>query len=79
MIGSDCKDTGRCKSNYHTIISSEDPSQNLTEKNIMMMLYKCFFLQIPNFRFIRDSNRSAKIRSCVNVHPLLHKYLDFLK
>jgi hypothetical protein len=27
---SDCK--GRCKFNYHTIIASEDPSQNLTEK-----------------------------------------------
>ena len=43
------------------------------------ILYEWGFSQVSNFSFIRDSHQSAKKRIRVNFHPLLHKYLYFLK
>ena len=41
--------------------------------------YKWFFPRVPHFRFIRVVIDQRKKRIRVNFHPLLHKYLDFLK
>jgi hypothetical protein len=35
------------------------------------------FSRVPDFRFIRDSHRSAKKRILENFHPLVHKFLFF--
>ena len=47
--------------------------------SLFLIPYKWLFSRVLNFRFIRDSHRSEKKRTCVNFCPLQHKYLYFLK
>ena len=75
--GSEIQDGRHLDPNFH--IDCNGVSEWLlfnTNSAILQLPYKWFFSWVPNFRFIRDSCRSAKKRTHV---IFTHKYLYFLK